>query len=285
VGSFLNVCIYRMPREQSIVWPRSRCPHCQHPIAWHDNIPLVSFALLGGRCRHCRASIHWQYPVVELLTALATIAVLSRFGTGVVGWAHLALIYGLIVSSFIDLEFRIIPDEISLGGLVLGVACSGLLPALHGTDSRVTALIRSVVGLLVGGGLLYATGAAGDGMLIGLRRLGVALRRRPFWRKTLARYRHMRESMGGGDVKLLAMAGSILGWKPVAMAFFFAPFLAVIPGLVMLVLKRSHYIPYGPFLSLGLAIALFFGADVLRAIGIADTMQFFREFYSQPTVR
>jgi leader peptidase (prepilin peptidase)/N-methyltransferase len=279
VGSFLTVCIYRMPREQSIVRPRSRCPHCQQPIAWSDNIPLVSFIRLRGRCRRCREAIHWRYPVVELLTALATVAVFSRFGMGPAGWVYLAFVYGLIVSSFIDLEFRIIPDEISVGGLVVGVACSLLVPALHDTGSRSMALIRSGIGLLVGGGLLYATGAAGDAMLVGLRRLGVALRRRPFWRRKLSHYRHMRESMGGGDIKLMAMAGSILGWKPVAMAFFLAPFVAVLPGLVTLVLKRSSYIPYGPFLSLALAAALFFGEDVLRATGIEDTLRAMRELY------
>ena len=279
VGSFLNVCIWRMPREQSIVAPRSRCPGCGHAIAWYDNIPLVSFLALRGACRHCRGRINWRYPLVELLTAVATVVTLSRFGAGPVGLIYLVFIYGLLTASFIDIDFRIIPDEISLGGLVLGVIVSVLVPSLHDTTSRWVSLQRSVVGLLVGGGWLYATGALGDGMLRGLRHLGILLRRNRFWRMKLARYRHMRESMGGGDVKLLAMAGSILGWKLVTMTFFLAPILAVIPGLVMVLLNRSHYIPYGPYLSLALMVLLFFGQELLAVSGIEGTLRLFWQYY------
>ena len=279
LGSFLNVCIYRMPREESVVTPPSRCPRCQHLIAWYDNLPLISFALLRGACRHCREPIRWRYPVVELLTAVMTAAVLERFGAGWLGLIYLAFVCGLIVSNFIDLEFRIIPDEISLGGLAVGLACSVLIPALHQTDSRLVALGRSALGMLVGGGVLYGTGAAGDLMLVSFRRLGVCLRHHPYWRGKLSRYRHMRESMGGGDVKLLAMAGSLLGWKLVLLTFFLAPFLALAPGVVMLVLKRSHYIPYGPFLSVGLVVSLFFGEHILRASGIEDAVRVLKEFY------
>lgn len=255
IGSFLNVCIFRLPREQSVVRPRSRCPHCTHPIVWYDNVPLVSFLLLRGACRHCRKPIVWRYPAVESLTALATVAVFHRFGVGAMGLVYLAFVCGLIVASFIDLEFQIIPDEISLGGLVLGVLVSVALPALHGADSRWIALGRSVVGLLVGGGLLYGTGLVGE--LI--------------FRK---------ESMGGGDVKLLAMAGSLLGWKLVTLTFFIAPLFAVIPGLIVLLWKRSHLIPYGPFLSLALVVALFFGSDLLRLTGIEETVRILWTMYS-----
>ncbi len=279
IGSFLNVCIYRMPREQSIVSPRSRCPNCQHPIAWYDNIPVASFFILGRKCRHCRCAIRWRYPVVEALTGVLTAAVFERFGTGPIGLVYLGLVCGLIASSFIDLEFQIIPDEISLGVLVIGVLLSIVLPVLHGTDSRLLSLSRSVTGLLVGGGLLYGTGAAGNVGLWGLRCLGVRVRHNPFWRAKLARYRHMKESMGGGDVKLLAMAGSILGWKYVALTFFLAPLVAVIPGITMLLLKRTHYIPYGPFLSLGLVVALFFGNDLIRLSGIEETTRLLWTFY------
>ncbi|MBI2496356.1 MAG: prepilin peptidase [Candidatus Omnitrophica bacterium] len=243
-----------MPREQSIVRPRSRCPQCRHPIAWYDNVPLLSFLLLRGACRHCRQPILWRYPVVELLTALSMVAVFHRFGFGARGLVYVAFICALIVCSFIDFEFQIIPDEISLGGVILGVLLSVLLPSLHGTDSRWLALGRSVVGLVAGGGLLYGTGVVGD--LI--------------FRK---------ESMGGGDVKLLAMAGSILGWKLVVLTFFLAPFFALIPGLIVLLWKRSHLIPYGPFLSLGLIASLFFGNDILQATGVEDTVRILWSFY------
>ncbi len=276
------MCIYRLPREEGIVRPRSRCPHCQHRIAWYDNIPLLSFALLRGACRHCQASIRWRYPIVELLTAGMTLVVLHRFGVTAVGLIYLAFVCGLIVATFVDLEFRIIPDEISLGGLVLGLVLSGLVPALHETDSRLLALGRSGIGLLVGGGLLYGTGLGGDVMLLGLRRLGVAARRNRYWRAKLSRYRGMRESMGGGDIKLMAMAGSVLGWQPVALTFVLAPFLAIIPGMVSLIVKRSSYIPYGPFLSLGFVIALFFGHEIIRASGIEETGRLLWDIYLQP---
>ena len=254
IGSFLNVCIYRMPREQSIIHPRSRCPHCAHPIAWYDNVPLLSFALLRGRCRQCRAPIAGRYPLVEALAGLSTVAALSRFGTGGVGLVYTALLYALIAVSFIDLDFQIIPDEISLGGLVLGLGLSLWIPSLHGTDSRWLSLGRSVLGVIVGGGILYATGLMGDWLF-------------------------RKESMGGGDIKLLAMAGSALGWKPVLLTFFVSPVLALVPGLYVLLRKRSHVIPYGPFLALGLIASLFFGEDLLRVTGMGETIRLLWESY------
>ena len=254
IGSFLNVCIYRLPREQSIVRPRSRCTKCEHPIAWFDNIPLLSVLLLRGVCRYCRQPISWRYPVVEFLTGIAAVAVMTHFGVSAVAVIYLAFVCGLIVSSFIDLEFQIIPDEISVGGLVVGVLLSILLPALHGSDSRLVSLERSVIGLLVGGGLLYGTGLLGD-------------------------FIFKKESMGGGDIKLLAMAGSILGWKLVALTFFIAPVFALIPGLLVLLFKRSHVIPYGPFLSIGLIVSLFVGHNLLRASGVEETLQLLWDYY------
>lgn len=280
VGSFLNVCIYRLPREQSIVRPRSRCPRCQHPLAWYDNIPLVSYAVLRARCRHCRGTIHWRYPVVEALSGVSTVAVLDRFGLGPQGLVYLCLVWALIVASVIDLEHQIIPDEISLGGLVVGLLVSPLVPQLHGTTQPLTAFLRSLIGVGVGGGLLYTVGTAGGLALLWVRRLGVCLRRHPFWRARFAHYRHMREVMGGGDVKLLAMAGAVLGWKVVTLTFFLAPLLAVLPGLMVLVCKRSHLIPYGPFLSLALVLALFAGERLLQASGVEDTLKLLWFYYA-----
>jgi leader peptidase (prepilin peptidase)/N-methyltransferase len=253
IGSFLNVCIYRMPREQSVVRPRSRCPHCERPIAAMDNIPLVSYVLLGARCRHCRKPISWRYPLIEALTGLATLAVVQRFGAGPAGLVYVAFVAALIAASVIDLEFQIIPDEISLGGLAVGLAASALVPILHGTSSHLVSFGRSVVGMLAGGGLLYGTGLLGD--LI--------------FRK---------ESMGGGDIKLLAMAGSLLGWKLVTLTFFLAPVLALVPGLLVLLFKRSHVIPYGPFLSLGLVLSLFFGHEILHVSGVDETFRLLWEY-------
>lgn len=247
-GSFLNVCIYRLPREQSIVQPRSHCPKCQHPIAWYDNIPLLSYLMVGGKCRHCRGAIHGRYPVVEALSGALSVAVVHQFGVGPKSLVYLVFLWALLVASFIDLEHQIIPDEISFGGLVAGLVLSGLIPQLHGTDQALVALKRSVIGAAVGGGLLYVTGTIG----------------------TLV---FRKEAMGGGDVKLLAMAGSVLGWKLVTFTFFVAPVLALIPGVVVLLLKRSHVIPYGPFLSLALVLALFSGSTLIQMSGVEDTVQ------------
>ena len=276
IGSFLNVCIWRMPREESIVFPASRCPACKAPIAWHDNIPVVSFLALGGRCRACRKPISLRYPLVEAFTAAMFGAVVWRFGVSAVSVIYLVFVSGLIVSSVIDLDFQIIPDEISLGGLALGLIISPFVPALHHTDLALIAMERSFLGAVVGGGTLYATGALGNVMLYAFRRLGVALRRHPRWRARFARYRHMRDSMGGGDIKLLAMAGSLLGWKLVLLTFMLAPVLALLPGLVVLITKRSHVIPYGPFLSLGLLVSLFYGDAIIAASGIEETVRLLR---------
>jgi leader peptidase (prepilin peptidase)/N-methyltransferase len=230
LGSFLNVCIYRLPREQSVVRPRSRCPGCRKQIAWYDNLPLISFVRLGGRCRHCRKPISWRYPLVEALTGAATVAVLHRFGPNAVGCIYVAFVAALLAASFVDFEFQIIPDEISLGGLAAGLILSVLVPALHGT---------AIIGDFI-------------------------------FRK---------ESMGGGDIKLLAMAGSILGWKAVLVTFFIAPVMALVPGLFVLLFKKSHIIPYGPFLSLALVVSLFWGDDLLRLSGMEDTVRLLRDYY------
>ncbi len=254
IGSFLNVCIHRMPREQSIVRPRSRCPHCERLIGWSDNIPLLSFAVLRGTCRYCRRPISWRYPIVELLTGICAVVVFRRFGAGTVGIVYFAFICALIAASFIDLDFQIIPDEISVGGLVVGLLLSFAIPQLHGMQSHWLGLARSLIGMLVGGGVLYGTGLVGDLLF-------------------------RRESMGGGDIKLLAMAGSILGWKLVLVTFFIAPVIALVPGLLVLLFKRSNVIPYGPFLSIALVVSLFYGAEIIRLSGMGETVAMIREYY------
>ena len=254
VGSFLNVCIHRMPRDQSIVRPRSRCPHCRRMIVWYDNIPLLSFIVLAAHCRRCGKPIHWRYPLVEALAGALTVAVLSRFGVTPVGLIYTAFALSLVAVSFIDLDFQIIPDEISLGGLALGVIASCLVPSLHGAATVAQALGRSLLGAVVGGGVLYATGV-----------LGTLLFRK--------------EAMGGGDIKLLAMAGAILGWKAVVLTFFLAPLLALVPGILVLLLKRSHVIPYGPFLSVALLVALFAGPHIIALSGAEETIAMLWSYY------
>ena len=254
IGSFLNVCIYRLPKDQSIIWPRSRCPGCAHVIAWYDNIPLISYLVLRAKCRHCRATISWRYAVVEALTGALTVAIISRFGASAVGWTYLIFVWTLIVISFIDLEYRIIPNILSIGGLILGWILSPLVPQLHGTSEPLVAAARSCFGSLTGCGVLYLTASIGS-------------------------FIFQKEAMGLGDVDLLAMAGAFLGWKLVVFTFFAAPVLAVVPGVIVLVRKRSHEIPYGPFLSLGLVLALFAGEPILRASGVEDSVRWIWSVY------
>jgi len=254
VGSFLNVCIYRMPREESVVWPGSRCPSCKKPIAWFDNIPIISWLSLRARCRHCKKPIAWRYPLVEALSGAATLIVLGKFGFNPHGLIYLFFVYALIVVTFIDLDFQIIPDEISVGGTIVGMLLSVLWPQLHGVDSPLQGWQAASLGVLVGGGSLYLTGMLGD-------------------------FLFKKESMGGGDIKLLAMAGSILGWQAVAIAFFLSPMLALIPGLLLIYFKKEHVIPYGPFLAMALLVALFADDWLLRTTGVDETIRLIREYH------
>ncbi len=244
VGSFLNVCIVRLPREESIVMPHSHCLGCKRPIPWYDNIPLLSFLLLKGRCRFCKKLISKRYWVVELLTAGIFLWFYLIFGLTEQSLIYAAWGAALIVVSFIDLEHQIIPDVISLGGLAAALVLSFLVPALHASENRWLSLWESALGALVGGGSIYGIGLLGNF----------------FFRK---------ESMGGGDVKLLAMVGAVLGWKLVLVAFFVAPFFGSVVGLILKFRKGVEVIPYGPFLSLGSVIALMWGRDILNFLGFS----------------
>lgn len=254
VGSFLNVCIYRMPREMSVVMPPSHCTKCDRRIRWYENIPVLSFAFLGGRCKGCQTRIGWRYPAVELLTGFTAVATFAHYGMNAVAAVYFVLFCALITISFIDLDFKIIPDEISVGGIGVGMLLSLLVPELHGTEHRWLALGHSVSGVLLGGGTLYLTAILGDWLF-------------------------RRESMGGGDIKLLAMAGSILGWKPVLMTYFFAPFFAMVPGLIQMIRKRNSEIPYGPFLAVAMVVAMVWGEQILEVVGITETIRLLRMHY------
>ena len=246
IGSFLNVCIWRLPREESIISPGSHCVRCGRGIAWYDNTPVLSYLCLGGRCRRCKAPISWRYPLIELLASALAVGLALRFGL-TARWAiYTVLAWALIVSTFVDFSHRIIPDEITKPGIAIGLVASAVWPSLHGAASPLAGLGHSALGALVGGGSLYLTGVFGDWLF-------------------------KKESMGGGDVKLLAMAGTVLGAKLVLLTFFLAPLLAVGPGLLSVMRKGDHTIPYGPFLSLGLLMAMVWGSAILHAFQIDDT--------------
>ena len=234
VGSFLNVCIHRLPLGKSIVRPRSRCPVCEKAIAPYDNIPLLSYLILRGRCRHCGVSISPVYPAVELLTAVLSLVLFRKFGLSLPYLASFVFSAALVVVAFIDLEHQIIPDVISLPGIPLfaaaGIGIMGLT------------LWDSLIGILLGGGVLYLV-AAGYELL------------------------KKQEGMGGGDIKLLAMIGGFLGWKSLLFVILVSSLLGAVVGLSVILYKKGdlkYAIPFGPFLSAAAVLYLFYGEAFMR---------------------
>lgn len=238
LGSFLNVCIYRLPRGQSVVVPRSFCPNCGKFIRWFDNIPLASFLWLKGRCRSCRGKISLRYPLVELLTGFFSLAVLLKFGSGLPYLFYFPLLIApLIVVTFIDLEHLLIPDRISLPGIAAGLLSAALLSPL----SLMPSLLQSLIGILAGGGTLFLVSW--------------------FYEKL----RHQ-QGIGGGDVKLAAMLGAFFGWKGIFLVLFLSSLLGSVTGLLLMVLFRrglKTVIPYGPFLAAGAILYLFYGEKII----------------------
>ncbi len=263
IGSFLNVCIYRIPRKKSIISPGSKCTSCKKNILWYDNIPLLSYVLLKGKCRFCNKEISLQYFIVEAITALSFLILYMNFGTSYRFWIYSLVTSGLIVATFIDLKYQIIPDTITLGGMVLGVLLSIFIPELHYTFSWRYSLINSLSGLLVGGLLIYVIMTAGNIALFFLRRIGVSLRGNSYWRRKLKKYRHVEESMGFGDLKLMAMLGAFLGWRMVVFIFLLAPFFGAPVGLYLRFKEKINIIPYGPYISLAGFIAMIYGDRLL----------------------
>jgi len=234
VGSFLNVCIFRLPNEESIIWPGSHCPHCKKPINFYDNIPLVSYFLLRGRCRYCKGSNSLQYPLVEGITALSSLFLVIKFGPSLSYLVYFTFVSALIVITVIDLYHQIIPDVISLPGIGVGLLVSLIIPQITFSNS--------LIGVLLGGGSLFLVA-------------------------TLYQWLFKREGMGGGDVKLLAMIGAFLGWKAVLLTILLSSLIGSVTGILMMVVKGKDFkyaIPFGPFLSLGAVISLFYGEEIVR---------------------
>lgn len=234
VGSFLNVCIYRLPAGESVVTPRSRCGTCKTPVRAIDNIPILSYLLLRGRCRACQAGISVRYPLVEALTGVAALATFVVFGPTLQALILFAFLCALIVVSMIDLDHQIIPNIISVPGIVIGFAAALLVgqPSWR----------ASLAGLLLGGGVLWGVSEA-------------------YYRLT------GREGMGFGDVKLLAMIGAFLGWQAIPVTLLLASLTGTLIGVVVMLARGSDSrtpIPFGPFLAAGAVCALFFGDALIH---------------------
>ncbi len=247
IGSFLNVVIYRLPRDESLLKPPSHCPRCNAIIAWFDNIPVLSFLLLGGRCRNCKEEISVRYPMVELLTGILFAIIYFRFfveGSSdiPVFIVSVAFVSALVAASFIDIEHQIIPDEITLPGMAIAPLVSLFLPSIHQgllfSERHLGSLADGLAGMALGAGLIYLAGFLG-------------------------KLAFKREAMGFGDVKLMAMIGGFLGWKETILAFFLAPIFGTIVGLFILLRTRNRVIPYGPFLSLAAVLSMIWGRDII----------------------
>lgn len=229
VGSFLNVCVHRWPLDQSVVAPRSRCPGCHSLIRWYDNIPVLSYVLLRGRCRSCNERISARYPLVELSVSLMYVALVAHFG---LQWSSLvaAVFFPILLAiALTDLEHYLIPDELSLGGLVFGL-CLSLLPGG-------LTLTQSLIGAIVGFALLYTMAVVGE-------------------------WAFKKPAMGGGDIKMMAMVGAFVGWPAVLITLFLGSLLGtLIMGPISL--RTGKLIPFGIFLSAGAALSFLFGDWIL----------------------
>jgi len=232
VGSFLNVCIHRLPREQSLNSPPSRCPHCEYRLRWFDNIPVVSYAILGGRCRKCRARISIRYPIVELVTMGLFVVHGAVFGWTALLIPRLVFACAMVVLFAIDFEHHLLPNAITLPGLAIGLIASTVLPP---------GIIDALIGVLVGGGVLWLIGEA------------------------YFRYSGQ-EGMGGGDVKMLAMIGAFLGWKLVLVTLVLSSITGSMIGLVVIAIRKGgmkYALPYGTFLALGALVASLAGEAIV----------------------
>src|SRR5439155_23900281 len=233
----------RIPNGESVVHPPSRCPKCKAAIAFYDNIPLLSYLFLKGRCRFCGERISPRYFVVELLMASLAVALYYEFGFGIAFAASFVFVAALIVISFIDLDVRIVPDVISLPGIIVGLALSvaGYF-LISGESPIVPSPVSSVLGTLAGGGFLLATAWIYEKVT------GV-------------------EGMGGGDIKLLAMIGAFLGWPSIPITLFFASLVGSVVGIACMVATgagRRLALPFAPFLCSGALLFIFFGKDLIQ---------------------
>ena len=234
-GSFMNVCIYRLPTSKSIINPaRSICPDCGNIIRFYDNIPVLSYLWLKRKCRYCNSPIAFRYLLVELIGGFFALCIYFKFGITIEAFVYYVLITSLLVITFIDIDHQIIPDVITLPGIPIFFFASFALTAITYKDS--------LLGILAGGGSL---------LLIAV----------------IYNLITKKEGMGGGDIKLLAMLGAALGWKGVLFTIFVASAIGTIVGIILMLRTQKGLklaVPFGPFLSMGAIIYIFFGAGIIN---------------------
>lgn len=249
IGSFLNVCIYRLPKSESIVNPPSHCPKCNKKIEWFDNLPLISYILFRGKCRNCKTTISPRYFLVELLTGVMFFFLMFKFGLSFDFFIFMIFTCVLIIVTFIDFDHFLIPDVLVLPGIVLGLAVSvknsllvNLSPLFFDVSYPFSAFLNSLTGAIFGFLSLLFVAVLGE-MLF------------------------KKEAMGGGDLKLLAMMGAFLGWRNVFFTIFMSSLVGSVIGIALILFKKKgrwEYIPYGPYLALAGIISIFWG-DILIA--------------------
>ncbi|MBP7274777.1 MAG: prepilin peptidase [Kiritimatiellae bacterium] len=226
-GSFLNVCIWRIPRGESIVRPGSHCPKCGRAIAWYDNIPVMSWLLLGARCRHCAQRISACYPIVELLTALLFLGIWMKYGFDLRTPVFALMAAGLIFGSGVDLRYYILPDRVTVGGILLGLLVSPWIPLLHGASTMREGFISSLTGFAVGFFGLWTVRWAG-------------------------RMIFQKEAMGFGDVKLMGAVGALMGWPAVVFTVTVSSLFGSLVGLSLILAGKRKWqsrLPFGPFIA------------------------------------
>lgn len=234
IGSFLNVVIYRVPRDEKFWAGRSKCPHCEKQLRWYHNIPLLSFLFLAGKCGFCNAKISWRYPIVEAVNALAYLYFFWQFNLTLPFVVFAFLSSSLIAIFLIDLDFQIIPDVITLPGMLLGLALSFLPGGLT--------WMQSIIGLLVGGGSLYLVAELGERLF-------------------------KKEAMGGGDIKMAAMLGAFLGWQKVLLVFISSAVIGLVVSIILMAfsekLRKNRVVPFGPFIALAAMTAILWGDKII----------------------
>ncbi len=241
-GSFLNVCIYRIPRGISVVHPSSRCTSCGAPVKFHDNIPVLSYIMLMGKCRSCKAKIPVRYPLIELLNGILYVMVLKEFGYGS-PWilpVYLIFVSSLVVIFFIDLEYQIIPNSITLPGIPIAVILGSTILPDPLAQSNLLGFRASIAGFLAGGGSFYLLAVLGKVIF-------------------------KKDAMGGGDIKMMAMVGGLLGWKGVILTTFLGSLLGSVAGISIILLKGREWggkIAFGPYLATGALVTLLWGQDI-----------------------